>query len=178
MAEADIPFVARTLAGDRSAFEALMTMYMSRARVVARSVLGDDVAVDDVVQEAFIRAYERLGQLTEPANFPAWLSTIVRNEAVSWLRRHARVRNVNTDILKEVPQSEAPQENPQTDMLQSALRRLNPQYREILLLKYEAGLDYEKIAETLGINLSNVEKRLYRARQALLALLPEFPQGE
>jgi RNA polymerase sigma-70 factor, ECF subfamily len=175
MSQADIPFVERTLAGDRTAFEALMTMYVPRARVVARSVLGNDVAVDDVVQEGFIRAYQNLGQLTEPANFPAWLSTIVRNEAVNWLRRHARVRSVADDVLKDVPQSEPAHENPQLELLRSALVRLSPQYREILLLKYEAGLDYEKIAETLGINVSNVEKRLYRARLALSALLPEMP---
>ncbi len=177
MSEADAQLVQRTLDGDRTAFEALVSMHVARARAVARGVLGDDVAVDDVVQESFMRAYNHLGQLGELATFPAWLSTIVRNEAVSWLRRNARVRSVDTDILNEVPQAEAEDENPLFDRLRGALKRLAPQYREILTLKYEAGLDYEQIAETLGIAVSNVEKRLYRARQALLTLLPDMPQG-
>ena len=83
MAEADVTLVERTLGGDRTAFEALVAMHASRARAVARGVLGDDIAVDDVVQESFMRAYNHLGQLGEHATFPAWLSTIVRNEAVS-----------------------------------------------------------------------------------------------
>lgn len=176
MAEADAQLVQRTLDGDRSAFEALVSMHAARARAVARGVLGDDVAVDDVVQESFMRAYNHLGQLGELATFPAWLSTIVRNEAVSWLRRNARVRSVDSEILKDVPQAEALGENPLLDRLRGALGRLAPQYREILTLKYEASLDYEQIADTLGIGVSNVEKRLYRARQALLALLPDLSQ--
>jgi RNA polymerase sigma-70 factor (ECF subfamily) len=174
MAEADVTLVERTLAGDRTAFEALVAMHASRARAVARGVLGDDIAVDDVVQESFMRAYNHLGQLGEHATFPAWLSTIVRNEAVSWLRRNARVRSVDSEILKDVPQQEGMSENPQLDRLRGALDRLAPQYREILMLKYEANLDYEHIADSLGISVSNVEKRLYRARQALVALLPDM----
>jgi RNA polymerase sigma-70 factor (ECF subfamily) len=174
MAEADINLVQRTLDGDRSAFEALVGMHAARARAVARGVLGDDVAVDDVVQEAFMRAYNHLGQLGEFATFPAWLSTIVRNEAVSWLRRNARVRSVDSEILKEVAQQEGASENPLLDSLRRALDRLAPQYREILMLKYEASLDYVQIADSLGISVANVEKRLYRARQALVALLPNM----
>jgi RNA polymerase sigma-70 factor, ECF subfamily len=174
MAEADIILVSRTLAGDRTAFEALVAMHAARARAVARGVLGNDVAVDDVVQEAFMRAYHHLGQLGDHATFPAWLSTIVRNEAVSWLRRNARVRSVDSEILKDIPQQEGAVENPMLERLRGALERLTPQYREILLLKYEASLDYEHIAESLGISIANVEKRLYRARQALAALLPEM----
>ena len=121
-----------------------------------------------------MRAYNHLGQLGEHATFPAWLSTIVRNEAVSWLRRNARVRSVDSEILKDVPQQEGASENPQLDRLRGALDRLAPQYREILMLKYEANLDYDHIADSLGISVSNVEKRLYRARQALVALLPDL----
>jgi RNA polymerase sigma-70 factor (ECF subfamily) len=174
MAEADAELVRRALDGDRGAFEALVSMHLQRARAVARGVLGDDVAVDDAVQESFLRAYHHLGQLGEPATFPAWLCTIVRNESVTWLRRHARVRSVDDEQLKEVPQQESEGENPLLERLRQALKRIPPQYREILALKYEAGLDYDRIAESLGINVANVEKRLYRARQALLALMPEL----
>ena len=174
MAEADAELVGRALGGDRSAFEALVSLHLQRARAVARGVLGDDQAVDDAVQESFMRAYNHLGQLGDPATFPAWLCTIVRNEAVTWLRRNARVRSVDDEQLKEVAQREAEVENPLLERLRTSLKRIPPQYREILALKYEAGLDYDRIAESLGISVANVEKRLYRARQALLALMPEL----
>jgi RNA polymerase sigma factor (sigma-70 family) len=58
--------------------------------------------------------------------------------------------------------------------LRTALSKISRQYREILALKYEANLNYDQIAETLGLSQANVEKRLYRARQALLALMPEL----
>jgi RNA polymerase sigma-70 factor (ECF subfamily) len=174
MAESDAELVRRALDGDRSAFEALVSAHVLRARAVARGVLGDDLAVDDAVQESFMRAYNHLGQLGEPATFPAWLCTIVRNESVTWLRRNARVRTVDDELLKEIPQREADSENPLLERLRTSMARIPPQYREILALKYEAGLDYDRIAESLGISPANVEKRLYRARQALLALMPEI----
>lgn len=180
MSEEDAQLVARTLGGDRSAFEALVAAHLTRAQAVARAVLGNQAATDDVVQEAFLRAYDRLGQLTEPATFPSWLATIVRHEAVNWLRRSARVRNVELSEADARVRSDAeePAEDPLLEPLRRALSRLSPDYREILALKYEAGCDYQKIAETLGLSLANVEKKLYRARQALLKLMPEIGKVE
>jgi RNA polymerase sigma-70 factor, ECF subfamily len=176
MSDVDAALVQRVLDGDRQAFETLLSMHAMRARAVARSVLGDDPAVDDALQEAFVRAYDHLGQLGDAATFPAWLSTIVRNEAVTWLRRNARVRNVGIEMAIEQPVAEIKHENPHLEGLRLALAKIPPQYREILTLKYEANLNYEQIAETLGLSAANVEKRLYRARQALLALMPELAQ--
>src|ERR1043165_4237887 len=149
MAEADAELVRRALEGDRTAFEALVSVHLRRARAVARGVLGDDQAGDDAGQGSFMRAYNHLGPLGDPATFPAWLCPIVRNEAVTWLRRNARVRSVDDEQLKEVPQQEAEGENPLLERLRTSLKRIPPQYREILSLKYEAGLDYDRIAESL-----------------------------
>jgi len=173
MSEVDAELVKRVIAGDRAAFEALVSAHLLRARAVARGVLGDDVAVDDAVQEAFLRAYARLGQLGDPVTFPAWLSTIVRNEAVSWLRRHARARGVDLKAAEDHVRPEAVPEDPQLEPLRLALAKLSASYREILALKYDAGLNYEQIAEVLDLAVPNVEKRLYRARQALIRLMPD-----
>ncbi len=180
MSEEDAHLVARTLAGDRTAFEALVATHLTRAQAVARAVLGNQSAIDDVVQEAFYRSFNRLGQLTEPATFPSWLATIVRHEAVNYLRRSARVRNVELTEADAKVQADVdePAEDPLLEPLRKALSRLSPDYREILALKYEANCDYQKIAETLGLSLANVEKKLYRARQALLKLMPEVGKIE
>jgi RNA polymerase sigma-70 factor, ECF subfamily len=171
MSDSDAELVRRTMAGDRSAFESLVATHLGRARAVARSVLHDEAAVDDVLQEAFLRAYNRLGQLGEPATFPSWLCVIVRNESISWIRRATRARAVTIEQASERPQRDSDPEDPQLERLRGALEKLPPAYREILTLKYDAGLNYDQIAESLGTSIANVEKRLYRARQMMLGFL-------
>jgi RNA polymerase sigma-70 factor (ECF subfamily) len=181
MAEFEAELVRRTLAGDRGAFSALVEAHLPRAKAIARTVLGDDVAVDDAVQQAFLRAYEKLGQLSDPATFPGWIATIVRNEAVTWLRQSTRLKPLERISGDSAPSASPPSSDGDEEreaaarravLLRQALARLTPAYREILALRYEADLDYPRIAATLGLTEANVEKRLYRARQALLAALP------
>lgn len=176
MSAADAILVERTLAGDRSAFEVLVADHLLRAQALARAIVQDPHAVDDVVQEAFLKAYRQLGGLAEPAYFPTWLGSIVRNEAVTWLRRHAHRNAHDPALLSEMPAPSAPTPaDPRAERLQQAMAALKADYREVLLLKYQAGLTYEDLAETLGLSLANVEKRLYRARLALAELLDGSP---
>lgn len=168
MSEVDAELVRRTLAGDQTAFEALVAAHLARAQAVARAVVRDPTSVDDVVQESFLRAYDRIGQIGEPSTFPSWLAAIVRNEAVTWLRRNAKPEQVAIHQTSEPAQPEPVAADPRLDRLRLALDRLQPVYREILRLKYDANLDYQQIAETLDLSVANVEKRLYRARQSLL----------
>lgn len=175
MAEVDAELVGRVLGGDRSAFESLVVAHTPRARAVVANVLGRDPGlIDDVVQEAFLHAYRSLGQLGEPAAFPAWLCTIARNEAVTWLRRNARVRSVAVEQAEQPHVQHEREAADDSDLIamRSALGSLSASYREILALKYEAGLSYDQIAASLGLSVANVEKRLYRARQALLERMP------
>ena len=166
MSHQDADLVERTLRGERAAFEVLVASHLRRAQALARAVVREPHAVDDVVQEAFLRAYRQLGTLTVPAHFPSWLGAIVRNEAVTWLRRNARGHLDLTGQTLVATETVAP--DPRLEALSAALSQLPPAYREILALKYDAGLDYHAIAETLAISVANVEKKLYRARQALL----------
>ena len=166
MAEDDALLVRRTLAGERAAFDVLVAAHLRRARALARVVVRDDSAVDDVVQEAFLKAYRQLGALGVPAHFPSWLGAIVRNEAVTWLRRNARPTRQMDAVQQAAPEPVEP--DPRLAALRAALDHLSPAYREVIALRYEAGLDYQAIADTLGLSLANVEKRLYRARQDLL----------
>jgi len=164
----DAVLVDRACAGDRSAFDTLVHRHLPRARAIARAIIPQGTDADDAVQEAFIKAYERLDQLADRATFPAWLATIVRNETHSILRRrtrrqHVALRDTDASISEDTSADIA-----RSQQVQTALAKLSHDYREILALKYDAELDYQAIAETLGISVGNVEKRLYRARQALL----------
>lgn len=166
MSHQDADLVERTLRGERAAFEVLVASHLRQAQALARAVVREPHAVDDVVQEAFLRAYRQLSSLSVPAHFPSWLGAIVRNEAVTWLRRNARG---HLDLAGQTPVApEAVAPDPRLEALNAALSELPAAYREILALKYDAGLDYPAIAETLATSVANVEKKLYRARQALL----------
>ncbi len=170
MAEVDAELVQRVYAGERAAYEALVVRHYQRAVAVAHSVLGQDAAVEDVVQNAFVRAYEKLGSLSEPAAYPAWLLRIVRNEALGWIRRNKH-KFVQLDTEATAARTEGEKEEPPDErvlQMRRALEKLKTSYREILSLKYESGLSYEDLADSLGISVANVEKRLYRARQALI----------
>lgn len=182
VSDTDAELVERSLNGDSAAFEALVATHIDRARAVARTVLGRDPAVDDVVQEAFLLAYRRLGELTDGRCFPSWLRRIVHNQAVTWLRRLSRSRTIplstlesQSDFAIEAAPAESLEdidEKQQTlAKLDEALGQMRPAYREILSLRYQADLSYDEIAETLGTSPANVEKKLYRARQALLKLM-------
>ncbi|MFM2092726.1 MAG: hypothetical protein RLZZ127_3215, partial [Planctomycetota bacterium] len=148
--------------------EALVAAWLARVRSVARAQLGERPEADDAVQEAFVLAWRRLGQLADPVAFGPWLLAIARNAAMGQGRRLARDRTVA--LTGPDPESRRDGDGPDLGLAR-ALARLSPDQREIIRLKYECGLGYAEIAETLGLGLAAVEKRLWRARQALLAAL-------
>ncbi len=168
----DEDLVTAAIAGDRAAYEALVAAWLLRVRAVVRAQLGDRPEADDAVQEAFVLAWRRLAQLSTPAAFGPWLMAIARNAAITWGRKISRSRLVAFTDPVAGPAQAAADTTPEAGDdrgLAAALARLGPAHREILHLKYEAGLRYDEIAATLGISEAAVEKRLWRARQALLA---------
>ena len=173
-----VDLVERSVAGDQQAFEALIGMYWRRAEAVAAAVVnGDQAAVDDVVQEAFVKAYEKLATLHETHRFAPWLMRIVRNEAVTWLRKHAKVKSQHIDESVAGQTDDQDMEtDPWVGLLPQALENMRKADREIIYLKYQAQLDYQQLSESLGISLPAVEKRLYRARRRLEKILAELSQ--
>lgn len=177
MAAEDASLIERILDGDDEAFDALVGRHLDRGRAIAGSIVPDGSAVDDIVQEAFIRAHRALGSLSDPIAFPAWFGRIVHNEAITWLRRNRRRHQV---AIEDEGRLVAPEDSgpdlaaeERGHRLRQALDKLRPAYRQILALKYEARLSYEEIADTLGLSLANVEKKLYRARQRLQQLMDQ-----
>ncbi len=170
----DEDLVTAAIAGDRAAYEALVAAWLTRVRAVVRAQLGDRPEADDAVQEAFVLAWRRLAQLSTPTAFGPWLMAIARNAAISWGRRLARNRTVAFAEPGAGPAPAAAERvgDPDDDRgLAIAMLRLSPAHREILRLKYEVGLRYDEISATLGISEAAVEKRLWRARQALMEAL-------
>lgn len=171
-----VELVQQSQQRDPAAFTQLIRRYERLALSVAFSALGggprDGERAGDVVQEAFVRAWERLADLKEPASFGPWLCGIVRNLAVDTLRR-SRLRPVadpeNVDPFQRV----APDPHDELDLQEQrrlvaeALRELDETSRPVVVMRYYQDLSSKEIGEALGIAPAAVDMRLSRARQQL-----------
>ena len=182
MATLDPELVERAQSGDQAAYGVLAELVLPRLRAVVAGVLGHTSEAEDCIQEALLRGWKNLATLRDPKQFGSWLARIARNEAVTWLRRHRRRPTVQVaehhwtvDPGQDALEAEV---DPRARLLQEAMLSLRSNYREILMLKYDAQCDYQAIAETLNISVANVEKRLYRARQALQKALDKLSPKE
>lgn len=175
MTEGDAVLVGRARGGDAAAFEALVRRHLRAATAVAVGVLADRADADDVCQDAFIAALEQLDSLTEPHRFGAWVLRIVRNRALSALRK----QRVRTAEPLEWATGAVSDSNPQRDAERSALRdRLDgalatlPEHqRQIVLLHDLEEWKHREIGELLGMPEGTVRHHLFLARRALRARL-------
>ena len=171
-----VQLVQQSQQRDPAAFTQLIRRYERMALSVAFSTLGgapgDGERAGDVVQDAFVRAWERLADLKEPPSFGPWLLGIVRNLAVDTLRR-SRLRPVADPDNADPFQRVAPDPHDQLDLREQrrlvaeALAELDEISRPVVVMRYYEGLSSKEIGEALGIAPAAVDMRLSRARQQL-----------
>lgn len=163
--------VARAREGDSAAFEALVRRYARQAHAVALAVVREPADAEDVCQDAFIRALERLDECRNPARFGAWFLRIVRNRAHS-VRRYLGVRAAAPlDALplasgEPGPAREADRSRLREDLLE-ALADLTEVQREVVLLHDLEGWKHREIGELLDLPEGTVRAHLFHARRAL-----------
>jgi len=173
--------VLRAARRDGEAFAALIRRYERVALSVAFSVLGNADAAGDAVQDAFLRAWQRLADLKEPGSFATWLCGIVRNLAIDACRRNRHIKIsldapghdalsiVDTrhdgDPLDELDRRE------RHELVAAALQSLDDVTRPAVVLRYYDGLSSKEIGEALGMSPAAVDMRLSRARQQLKKML-------
>jgi RNA polymerase sigma-70 factor (ECF subfamily) len=166
--------VARARRGEPAAFDALVRRHLRAAYSVALPVLGRPADADDVAQEAFDAALERIDDCREPARFSGWLLRIVRNRALNALEKR-KLRDA--DQAGEIATANATGDVVLRTHLLTALATLSTQQREIVLLHDLDGWTHAEIAEALGITENNCRQHLFAARRALRselsALAPE-----
>ncbi len=157
-------------------FEALVLPHLNAAHNLARWLVRSDQDAQDVVQEAFLRAFRFLDSLHGESG-RAWLLAIVRNTAMSWLERgHA---SISTREYDEDKHGEVQMEGPETLLarkdergrVNAALRRLPVEFREVLVLREMEDLSYREIADIAAIPMGTVMSRLSRARKEFAELL-------
>ena len=171
--------VTRARKGETAAFEQLVRRHLRAAYAVALAVLGRPADADDVAQDSFVAALERLDDCREPARFSGWLLAIVRNRALNALDKRNR-RDPSgevTDLAANLPESDAVMRR----QLLAALATLSVPQREVVLLHDLDDWTHAEIAEALGLSEVNCRQHLFTARRALRtelsSLAPEKLHG-
>src|SRR6476620_12566810 len=168
----DAHLVTRVLNGDDAAYAALVRRHQDLIYRHARGMGLDHDTSLDLVQDAFVRAFERLEDCRDGANYRSWLFRICRNLCLDELRNVRRL-SVPMTHLENADDLESPHVvgDETTLTLRAALDRLPNALREAFLLKHDAGYTYEEVAEITEASPSAVKMRVHRAREALRAFL-------
>jgi RNA polymerase sigma-70 factor (ECF subfamily) len=179
--DADRRLIAECLGGNQDAFGELVTRYQTRLYNAALRLVQSPDDAADVVQDAFLNAFQSLHTFKGDAEFFTWLYRIAFNTAISLKRKkrptvsleaNAGETGINPDDPSEyVKPGVALERSEAEQQLAAALARLSPEHREVLLLKDIDGLKYEDIAEMLGVPIGTIRSRLHRARLELRDLL-------
>ena len=180
--ETDEELVDHVLAGDKDQYARLMRRHNQRLFRAVRAILRQDDQAEDVVQEAYVIAYQNLAGFRRESAFATWLTRIAVNEALGRLRKRARAQHLG---LVEEANADAtmgtPPHTPEDQAARAELRRLLEDqidalpeaYRTVLVLRDVQELDTAETAASLGLTEEAVRVRLHRARQALQASLAE-----
>ncbi len=156
-------------------FERLVMPHLDAAYNLARWLAGNDHDAEDIAQEACVRAFRFVGGC-RASDGRAWLLTIVRHTAFSWLKKHrpaARV-SLDDDELAEIEDPSDPTgafHGADADVLRAALEALPMAFREALVLREVEGLSYKEIADVAEVPVGTVMSRLARARRQLQGAL-------
>ena len=172
----DKDLVTRAQRGELAAFEQLVERHRAVVFRVAARVVGIEEA-EDVSQDAFLRAFNRLDRFRGEGTFKSWLLQIAHNAALTAVGRR---RPVLLDEAEELEPAVAAMERSPVSVLESSERKrrlerkiriLRPEHRSVLVLRDIEELSYEEIGEITGMPLGSVKGRLHRAREELIDLL-------
>ena len=173
--------VAKAQAGDSSAFSELVSRYQNKIYRLAKHITQNDEDAEDVLQEAFLKAYEHIGGFQGNSKFYTWIVRIAVNEALMKLRKRKSDRTVPLDepvdtgeemvnreiaVWEDNPEERYSQSEIQ-QILDEAVEDLKPDFRTVFVLRDIEELSTEETAEALNISVPAVKSRLLRARLAL-----------
>ena len=182
VAPEDLRLVEELRAGSERAYEDLISRFQQPVYNLALRLLNDQADACDVVQEVFLKVFRNVGNFRGQSSLKTWIYRITVNEAHNarrWFFRHRR-REVELDTSPEdtrnwkemiADHSRSPfdeaSDREQHVLIEAALDKINPIFRESVVLRDIADLSYDEIAEVLGVSLGTVKSRILRGREAL-----------
>ena len=182
----DAELVVVALAGNTQGFDVLVNRYRRAMLTVAQQIVRNAADAEDVVQDAFLRAFEALPQLTDLNRFGAWLHSITRNRALRYYKNASRyqpqedmepylntVSDTSATDPAQIVESELTQQG-----IRDAIQSLPPDYQEVIELYYWAEMPQQRMAEFLSLPLTTVKWRLRKAKELLKTILEKRGYGE
>lgn len=168
----DDAIVARVKAGEYALFDILMRRHNRTVYRATRAVLRSDDEAEDVMQHAYLRAFEHLGEYQGRARFSTWLTRIAVYEAFARLRRSKRVRQLDDANTADLADQRATPEQQMSDaelrtLTEAAIDQLPEDFRVVFVLRAVEQLSVAEVAESLGIPEDTVKTRYFRARMKL-----------
>jgi RNA polymerase sigma-70 factor (ECF subfamily) len=182
----DAQLIDEALAGQSVSFGRLVTKYQDRLYNALVHVIGSAEEARDVVQDAFVQAFLKLGSFHRSSAFYTWLYRIAFNVAISRRRRRkpmvsveqAREASGQEPMARDAAPSDRLERQERVGQVQAALAAMSEEHRAVLVLREMDGLCYETIAEVLDLPVGTVRSRLHRARLELREQLKEVLQEE
>jgi RNA polymerase sigma-70 factor, ECF subfamily len=178
----DLRLVASLREGCERGYEELISRFQQPVYTLALRLLNDQSEACDVVQEVFLKVFRNIGTFRSQSSLKTWIYRITVNEAHNarrWFFRHRR-REVELDTDPDESRNwketiadggrspfDAAFDREQHVMIEAALEKINPIFREAVVLRDITDLSYEEIAEILGVSLGTVKSRILRGREAL-----------
>jgi RNA polymerase sigma-70 factor (ECF subfamily) len=182
----DQRLIAECLQGNTAAFGELVRRYQDRLFNTAYRLVDNADDALDVVQEAFLHAYQSLESFKGDSLFFTWLYRIAVNSAISFKRKKRAVLRIDGrdgEAVHEPPDpselsrpGHALEQVEQEQRIHKALSRLSPEHRAVLVLKDMEGQKYEEMAEALGVPIGTIRSRLHRARLELREVLEQMEE--
>ena len=184
VAPSDAELARDALAGSEAAYRDLVGRYATPAVNFIYRFIRDRALAEDLAQEGFLRVYQRLNTYDPQRKFSSWFFQILRNITIDYLRVN-RVPTASLDELEEeghrgaavdresASPEQAAQQGELAQAMSAALSRLRPEYREVVVLRYQEGLTHPEIAGILGLPSGTVKTYLHRARKELAEILAE-----
>lgn len=178
----DRDLIAQFLQGDSEAFGELVRRYQDRLFNTVLRMVGSAEDAQDVVQDAFLNAYQSLHNFKGDSLFFTWIYRIAINTAISLKRRKRTVMSI--DVANEQGNTYEPLDSSESNrpafaletaeesrIIHEALQRLSPEHRAVLIMKDMEGQKYETMAEILEVPIGTIRSRLHRARLELREIL-------
>ena len=184
----DVALVERAKAGDQAAFEKLVRQYDRPIFRVAQHITQNREDAEDIVQDVFFKAYNKLEQFQGNSKFSTWLTRIAVNESLMRLRKRKTSRTVSMDQDVQTDEGSIPRDfadwgpDPEQqygsselgDILQKTIAGLSPGFRTVFTLRDIEHLSTEETAQALGLSVPAVKSRLLRARLQLRERLSRY----
>ena len=174
----DAQLIQRVLEGDDTAFSMLVRKYQKSVHALAWRKIGDFHIAEDITQDTFLKAYQKLSTLKQPQRFASWLYVIAANRCSTWLRKKRLwtqpLEHTSSAALEKttysgyiIAENERVATETKHEVVKKLLAKLQESERTVITLYYLGEMNYEEISRFLGVSVGTVKTRIYRARQRL-----------